>query len=108
MNNELYIINKFFEDSNLIVHKGTGVKIGKCPFIFLTFNVGDILEFKDQSLNRGRLRNSKGHLTDFLAEVPCNQPFKVISKIENLEISLIRIKYITQLELFDIIYNIDE
>lgn len=108
MNKELYIINRFYEDSNLIIHKGLPEKIGKSPFIFLIFREGAILEFKDLNLNRGRLRNAKGYLINFVAEIGINQPFKVISRLEYSEVSLIQIKYITQLELFDIIYNIDE
>lgn len=103
--NNLMILNRFYPDDLLICHKGKPIKIGRKPFVWLTFDTGNIIELKTGCLNKVALRNNKGYLIGPITNVLNDVPFIITSTKEIQEVKYIKIKYLSQLELFDIIYK---
>lgn len=106
--NSLFIINRFYIN-DLICHKGLPEKIGQPPWVWSTFKPNAILELKSRGLGLTKavfLQNNKGHLKQMPQKsLQINTPFIILDTIWVAEVNYIKVKYLTQLELFDTIYK---
>jgi hypothetical protein len=110
MNTNLYIINKFYDTSDLIIHiSNPPESLNSCCsyYNYLEFDTGDILEldYSKIGLNKPRLRSKTGQLTLSLDYVSDKTPFKIVDNLQLKHIKLIELKYLTPLEFFDIKYK---